>query len=334
MKFKGSIKSVLGAICESPLLRPQVRRSALRSVNVVYSHCVGNPGPHYTAFYNGCTAARFSEDLQRLSRVFDFAPLDEVLADQSSTSVRDRPILAVTFDDGLDLRESGAMEVLDRHGIKATAFVITSCLDNRKMMWRHMLSAIQTMVSDRVWRAKYNELALNHGLDPIEGGQDLMAVSRRWDMKHKDELAAELWNRCQLPPVETYLAEKRPYFGGEGLRSWLAAGHSIGFHTHTHPYCSQLQSTDLEGEFIQPALELKQRLGLGELSLSYPFGDRLQPALEHELFETGIFKAFFGIRGFKQKGVSNEKLERANIEGPGLGWAVFAANLLGRRGWA
>jgi peptidoglycan/xylan/chitin deacetylase (PgdA/CDA1 family) len=334
MNFKGSIKSVLGAICESPVLRPNVRRSALHSVNVVYSHCVGNPGPHYTAFYNGCTASRFSKDLQRLSRVFDFAPLNEVLADQSSTSVRDRPILAVTFDDGLDLRKSGAMEVLDRHGIKATAFVITSCIDNQKMMWRHMLSAIQAMVPDRGWISQYNELALNHGLAPIEDGQNLLAASRRWDMKHKDELAAELWNRCQLPPVGDYLAEKCPYFGAEGLRSWLAAGHSVGFHTHTHPYCSQLQRADLEDEFIQPALELKQRLGLDELSLSYPFGDRLQPSLEHELFETGIFKAFFGIRGFQQKGVSNEKLERANIEGPDLGWAVFAANVLRGLGWA
>jgi peptidoglycan/xylan/chitin deacetylase (PgdA/CDA1 family) len=334
MNVKGTIKNVLGTICESPWLRPQVRRSALHSVNVVYSHYVGNPGPHYMAFDHGCTASKFSETLKRLNRVFDFAPLNEVVADQSTASARKRPLMAVTFDDGLDLRESGAMEVLDRYGIKATAFVITSCVGNQKMMWRHMLSAIQALVPDRGWLPPYNALALNHGLDPIESGQNLLSASRRWDMRRKDDLAAELWNACQLPPVENYLAEKRPYFGWDGLRAWLNAGHSVGFHTHTHPYCSQLQKADLEGELIEPALALKRRLGLEELSLSYPFGDRLPPGLEHELFETGIFKALFGIRGFRRKGGSNDKLERAGIEGPNLGWTVFAANLLGGIGSA
>jgi peptidoglycan/xylan/chitin deacetylase (PgdA/CDA1 family) len=286
------------------------------------------------AFYNGCTASRFSETLKRLNRVFDFAPLSEVVADQSTASARKRPLMAVTFDDGLDLRESGAMEVLDHYRIRATSFVITSCVDNQKMMWRHMLSAIQALAPDSVWRPQYNKLMLSRGLDPIERGQSLLVASSRWDMRRKDELAAELWNECQLPPVENYLAERRPYFGWEGLRAWLDAGHSVGFHTHTHPYCSRLQRSDLDSEFIQPAMELKRRLGLEELSLSYPFGDRLPPSLEHELFETGIFKALFGIRGFRRKGGSNDKLERAGIEAPNLGWAVFAANLLGGMGWA
>jgi peptidoglycan/xylan/chitin deacetylase (PgdA/CDA1 family) len=334
MNVKGTIKNAIGIVCESPLLRPQVRRSALHSVNVVYSHYIGNPDPHYMAFYNGCTVSKFTEDLKRLSRVFDFAPLSEVVADQSAASDRNRPILAVTFDDGLDLRESGAMEVLDRYGVKATAFVITSCVDNKKMMWRHMLSAIQTLVPEHVWLAHYDNLALGHGIKPIESGQDLLAASRRWDMRHKDGLAAELWTQCQLPPVEEYLAQKRPYFSWAGLRSWIAAGHSVGFHTHTHPYCSKLQKADLESELIQPALELKRQLGLEELSLSYPFGDRLQPSLEHELFDMKIFKALFGIRGFRRKGGPNDKLERAGIEGPDLGWAVFAANLLRGLGWA
>lgn len=67
-----------------------------------------------------------------------------------------------------------------------------------------------------------------------------------------------------------------------------------------------------------------------ELCFSYPFGDRLQPDLEQVLFERGLFKALFGIGGFSRRGVSNEKLERAGVEGAHIGWTVFGGSILAR----
>ena len=330
MSLKTTIKKYVGAACESRFLLPMVRRSALNSVNVVYYHHLGDPAPHYQAFYNGCTASKFAQDLECLSRVFDFAPLSDVLACEHGEGSRGRPKLAVTFDDGFNLRSQGVMQILEDYGVKATTFVITSCIDNRRMMWRHMLSAIQTLMPESVWRPQYNELALSGGFRPIEHGEGLLKAASRWEMRHKDEWAALLWTRCELPPISEYLAERQPYFGWTGLEEWITAGHSVGFHTHTHPYCSRLQQADMESELIQPAIYLKQRLGIEELSFSYPFGDRLQPDLEHVLFEQGVFKALFGIGGFSRKGVSNEKLDRAGVEGDHIGWIVFRGYVVAR----
>ena len=208
------------------------------------------------------------------------------------------------------------MEVLERFGVKATMFVVTGAVGNQMLMWRYMLSAIQALASEPVWRREYVGLAADHNLPPLRENQTLLeATYYQWEMQQKDELAAELWKRCGLPPVEQYLAEKRPYFDWDGLKEWLAAGHSVGFHTHTHPFCSRLPPGNLESELIRPAIELKQRLGLEHLCLSYPFGDRLQPALEHELFASGLFWAFFGTGGFTRRGGSSEKLERLAVEG-------------------
>lgn len=330
MNLKTTIKKGLGAAFESRFLLPMVRRSALHAINVIYYHHVGDPAPHYQAFYNGCTASKFAQDLDCLSRVFDFAPLSEVLACERDEESRGRPKLAVTFDDGFDLCSHGVMQIMEDYGVKATTFVITSCIDNRRMMWRHMLSAIQTLTPESVWGPRYDELALACGFRPIEPDEGLLKAAGRWEMRHKDEWAALLWRQCELPPISEYLEKRQPYFGWTGLERWIAAGHSVGFHTHTHPFCSRLQQADLESEIIQPAIHLRQRLCIDELSLSYPFGDRLQPDLEHVLFELRVFKALFGIGGFSRKGVSNEKLDRAGVEGDHIGWTVFAGSVFAR----
>ena len=157
---------------------PIVRHSSLDAINVIYYHHVGDPAPHYKAFYNGCTAAKFAQDLECLSRVFDFSPLSEVLASKRGEESRGRPKLAVTFDDGFDLGNQGVMQIMEHYGVKATTFVITSCIGNRRMMWRHMLSAIHTLAPESVWGPQYNELAVACGFRPIERGEGLLAAAR------------------------------------------------------------------------------------------------------------------------------------------------------------
>jgi peptidoglycan/xylan/chitin deacetylase (PgdA/CDA1 family) len=330
MQIKRAIKHILGTVCESPMLRTYVRRHALECSTIVYYHYVGLPRPHYSEFDCGCTAAKFTRDLLCLSRVFDFAPLADVLSNKSPAPVGRRPTLSVTFDDGFDLLNTGVMEILDHFGVKATTFLITSTIGNQVMMWRHMLSAIKNLVPERIWRVEYNKLALNLGLRALPLDQDLMYETSQWDMVRKDEWASRLWARCNLPPVQEYLLSNKPYFDWNGLHQWISAGHSVGFHTHTHPYCSRLSADDLEAEIIQPALHLKERLKIREVSLSYPFGSRLPVGLEDEMFGKGIFNACLGISGLNRIGVSNQKMERIALEGSRVGWAVFRPHILHR----
>lgn len=326
MSLKRIIKTVVGGACAAPLFRPWVQRTARNSINVAYYHQVGEPAPHYRAFYSGCKVTKFARDLAQLSRVFDFVPLADVLsADHRVT--HHRPTLAITFDDGLDLGQQGILEILERYKIKATTFVITSCIGNQRLMWRHALSAIQCLADETVLVEEYNDIARNAGIAPLVRKRDLMSASRQWDMDHKDIWVAELWQRCHLVPITEYLSERKPYFNWEQLRQWTAAGHSVGFHTHTHPYCSRLRREDLEPELICPARQLKQDLGISGLSLSYPFGDRLQPILERELFASGLFQALWGIGGSRPIGTSFDSLERYGAEADSIGWSIFADQL-------
>jgi peptidoglycan/xylan/chitin deacetylase (PgdA/CDA1 family) len=322
------IKRAGGALCGSPLLSPLIVSQSRKSVNVVYYHFVGESAPHYDAFYAGCTLKRFVTDLEQLSRVFAFAPLVEVIADGPDQNGSKKPKLAVTFDDGLDFTQTGVMEVLSRFGVSATNFVITSCVDNQHLMWRHKLSAIKSMVAESTCVAEFNQLAQRRRLSPIQSASQLMDATSRWDMNAKDSLASELWEHCQLPPVSKYLATRKPYISWDGLRSWQKEGHSVGFHTHSHPYCARLQPADVQAELIEPALNLKKKLDLAELCLSYPFGSRLPRPLEDQVFSKDVFKAIFGIKGFRKRGASHQRLERAGVEQDGVAWPVFAHSFL------
>jgi peptidoglycan/xylan/chitin deacetylase (PgdA/CDA1 family) len=318
-------KYLAGSMCGSALLRPIARRVLLRHTNIIYYHLIGE-----SQLYSACEATvdQFSRDLASLKKVFDFATLERICEHNRNGSASDSPLLALTFDDGFRLSGTELMQVLDYHGVKATQFLIMSCVDNLSLMWRHKISAIASMVPEATYVAKYNELAARAGFSPIPTGADLQPASAGWSMARKDKWADELWRACDMPPVDEFLDEYRPYFTWKEVQTWLGAGHCVGLHTQTHPYCSRLEDDEIEEEIVRPGEELRKRLSLKFLPFAYPFGDRLPAPKERALLERGTFDSAFGIRGFSRRGTAQDRLERAGIAGWGIGWSVFARPMI------
>ena len=327
MNAKKALVSGLHTVGHSGLFRPRLRRFAAGRVNVAFYHYTGDITPYYAAFYENCTLQRFRRDLAALRSDFEIVPLAKVIEFNLRKDAPEAPYLAITFDDGFNLCRKEVLEILDEFKIKVTSFLTTSCLDNRDLMWRNKLSVIQSSVEESILVAKYNQLMARVARPAIAKASQLMAATVDWDMSRKGEWADELWKGCGLPPLREFLDEHRPYFTSQDLSGWIAAGHSIGFHTHTHPFCSRLRPEDIETEILQPALRLKERFGVASLPFSYPFGDRLQPEDEKELFRKGVFNAAFGVRGSVKKNTPAHRLERTNVEGLGAG-NVYARLLL------
>src|SRR6266480_2140432 len=280
MRLKRVVQCGFGALSGCLPLKALVKSFALRHINVVYYHYVGNTNSYYGEFYDGCTVERFRRDLHAL------------------------------------------------HKVKATSFVITSCLDNRNLMWRNKLSVIRAAVSEEEFLAKYNDLMTELNYVEITRGDQLRAAAVNWDMSRKDEWADELWKRCGLAPLADYLEEHRPYFTWKGLSDWIAGGHSVGFHTDTHPFCSRLGPEDMGREIFKPAIQLKERFRLSSLPFSYPFGDRLPPECEEELCKRNLFSCAFGVGGFVKRNTPSYRLQREQIEPTGPAWPVFGRSVL------
>jgi peptidoglycan/xylan/chitin deacetylase (PgdA/CDA1 family) len=325
---RSTLKQLLGAISSSRLLRARAIRHFQSSVNVVYYHLVGPSTPYYAAFHADCTFDRFRRDIDELAEVFRFATLEEVCSERSDADTSDtRPTLAITFDDGFRMNQEQVLELFDLHRIKATSFLTTACVDNENLMWRHKLSAIGEMATaDRVVR-EYNLVAARHGLLGVTAPGEVLSRSRQWPMRTKDELADELWSACGLPPLTEFLGAHAPYFTWVELAEWQSAGHGIGLHTKTHPFCSRLDHDGIVEEIIEPAEALRSRFHLETLALSYPFGDRIDSEWECGLVETGVVDHIFGIDGFAPRGSPPQRLERAGLEEMGVGWPVYGQTL-------
>jgi peptidoglycan/xylan/chitin deacetylase (PgdA/CDA1 family) len=322
---KELVRRAVGGAATSSLASVWLRREFRRRVNIIYYHYVGEPVPFYSNIHGGVTLDRLDKDLADLGKRFTFAPLDRVIEGNDSKC----PLLAVTFDDGFDLLSTGVGDVLEAHGVRATSFVITACLDNRNLMWRHKLHALRAMSPERDLVSAFNDAVAARGLAPVGAAGEIFAASDAWPMGTKDELADEIWASCPVPGLTTFLAQYLPYFDEAGLRQWLSRGHAIGLHTRTHPRCTRLDANEIEREIVEPAALLRQRFGLKRLWFSYPFGARLPPAAEERLIGEGVVDCALGIRGFAPRGTPAHRLERASAE-LGFGYNLYGRMLLGR----
>ena len=309
--LKNALRTVCGRTALVPPFSGILRKLLLRRSNIIYYHLVsGNPPPHYAEFFAGCTQERFDSDLRTLKKHFEIVPLETILdaGDRGRT-----PLLSITFDDGFRL-DSEVLEILRSHGVKATTFVITSCLDNKNLMWRNKLVAIRSSVPKDVLAERFDRLMSSLGRSVEARSNGVLDDSWNWPMNRKDEFADALWEACDMPPLQDYLGEYAPYMNWDELRSWLDEGHSIGLHTHTHPLCSRLSESEVEDEIARPAETLKGRLGLKEVYFSYPFGSRLPARLEEKVFERGLVSCAFGINGFSTRPTTPRILEREYAE--------------------
>lgn len=318
-QFSSAIARMVFAV---PPAQAWVRRRTTETVNIVYYHCVGERSAHYAEFHQGCTLDRFRSDLRFLCEHFTLTPLETLLKEPREETEK-RPRLAITFDDGFDLNRPELLECLAEFKVSATTLVITSCLDNRHLMWRNKLSVVLDRTAPAVVVREYNGLMAEADMPAITQSNQVMSESFDWEMARKDGLATELWNRCGLGAVEDYLAEHRPYFTREGLKQWVGAGHTIGLHTRSHPRCSRLTRDEIEAEIVEPARQLKAEFGIEHLPFSYPFGDRLPREFEAEVIGAAGLTCALGIQGFSPVTTPALHLEREGLEGSGAHWAVI-----------
>jgi peptidoglycan/xylan/chitin deacetylase (PgdA/CDA1 family) len=330
---------VLGAV-GSALRHPpgaSLARAYFRGrANIIFYHGIWAAGSTRGRLLGGLDLDAFAAHLRQLGTFFDFVDIETVLAPSAAGAngngnsnghgASGRPHLHVTFDDGLDLVGDGAAELMQSLGISATVFINTACVEGGHLMWQHALAAMRAMLGDAAFLERLNALQARTGGRPAGSAARQLEATRGWPMARKDEYTAELWAACAMPPLAEFLEEHRPYLGWDGLAAWTARGHRIGFHTHSHPFCSQLSAGEVDAEILEPGTRLRARLGGGTLPFAYPFGDRLVPEQEARVAASDTFSCLLGTGRFAPRGAAPSALDRVEAEG-GINLEVFGRPL-------
>jgi peptidoglycan/xylan/chitin deacetylase (PgdA/CDA1 family) len=182
----------------------------------------------------------------------------------------ERPLLALTFDDGQRDNFEHARPVLARHGVHASFFVVADATENDQTLWHDRVAygvcALRARDAQRA-SALLGELGVSpHDPDPANA-----AVAR---LKAHEPDTRERW----IALVEAaHGVVARPSWDGmmnwQQLKQLHAEGHEIGSHSQTHPILPLVSDSRLQDEVAGSRQLLRQKLQFEIESFCYPNGD-------------------------------------------------------------
>ena len=238
----------------------------------------------------------FERHLDWIGRRFRFVTLDEVGEAAASGRPFDRPVAAVTFDDGYQDVYAHAFPVLKRKGIPAAVFVVTELVG--KPFWQvhdklyHLFSKAFTVWPDpgRELMALFGALGLPAGgvrrqalTDPFSALSSTLPALTLTDVRRvMDRLEASVGNGFQPVPRTLNWAE---------LAEMQAAGVAVGSHTKHHVSLPTESPADVADQLHGSRRAIEQQLGVAVRHFAYP-GGQFTPSVVRAVARAGYRFAY------------------------------------------
>ena len=197
---------------------------------------------------------------------YDVMPLAHAWRLYQAGAPTERPLLALTFDDGERDNLEYAWPVMQRHGVRGSFYLATAHADSGEPIWHDQIG-----------------FAL---LRAIEQGKTEGAGSILGRTLGPDSVAACIEATKTLSPTERsdQVARLSDLTTG-GVPDWAAlmdwsdarvlqrAGNEIGSHSLSHPLLPQCDDAWLERELRDSKVRIESELGTGVETFCYPNGD-------------------------------------------------------------
>lgn len=181
----------------------------------------------------------------------------------------EKPLLAITFDDGQWDNFAHAEPVLRTHQLRATFYIPTQAVEEAQLIWHDQLGyAVQKALESARGREQFRELFAQHGLT-------LEELSAAHAVEVAKELAPEARRRL-VSDATRLSAAQTPRWGRlmdwSEVRSLAERGHEIGSHSVTHELMPQLDDTALAHESRASKHKIESAVGAQVSSYCYPNG--------------------------------------------------------------
>ncbi len=250
---------------------------------IFYYHVIADSQPDI--YPNGISPARFVNQITWLKRLgWQFISLSRALNSANGDSVKR---ICITLDDGFAINYPILMQLMQKHGIQPTLFLIGKCLDNKALAWNHKLILLRRYV---------NPQKLDQQIGKMLPGADQSKLFAKITMQEKDQLTDRLWLELLPWTQAEYLARNKPFLSTEQLQNLLESGAELALHSQTHPDFSRLDHQTAYSE-IQANLQAMENLKLPfQRILAYPYGRCADKAVESFLHKELQIAKFLGTR--------------------------------------
>lgn len=272
-----------------------------RTLSVLTYHSIADAAkPGFDDGVVDATPAQFEAQLAFVARHFSVVGIDDLARAVTGGATLPRNPLLITFDDGYLTCYTTALPLLRRFGLKATFFIATDYVQNRRLYWWDRINyLLHHSTRGRIGLRYPGDLELD-----LAGGSacrqliDLVKTTRGLDVERfLDELTEATgvrWTR----ELERELAAEM-IMTWDQVRALRAAGMDVQSHTRRHRVLQTLSATELRDELSGSRDDLEAQLDEPITAVAYPVGREIAhiPEIRDAVRDAGYAIGFSNATG-------------------------------------
>lgn len=225
-------------------------------------HCVSdNEVRHIKHLYQFKNISQFSADLDFLLR--HYQPIDLSELTKGANRNTGKPLMLLTFDDGLSQCFDVIAPILLKKAVPAVFFINSAFVDNNNLFYRFKVSLIIDAISNN--RDKLS--ILNAGMD-IEKYIHFLKSLKYKDTPLIDDIALKLHLS-----FDDYLKRNSPYMSTDQIKSLIKSGFDVGAHSVDHPNFLELTIDEQVKQTKDSVTFMCENFGVDNRAFAFPFTD-------------------------------------------------------------
>jgi peptidoglycan/xylan/chitin deacetylase (PgdA/CDA1 family) len=272
-------------------------------LSIVTYHHVAAPDPAYP--YDpqvaDATPAQFRRQIEMLARYGTPIGVDELLRAIGGAPLPKNPVM-ITFDDGYRSCHDVALPILRAVGVRATFFIATSFITERRLYWWERISLLIAQAKRRRALIRYPH-TIDLDLDfPTIGDvlTDIVKNTRELDLERFLDELNQIFELAWSPQLEASYADQL-IMTWDHVRALARAGMDVESHGRRHRVLQTLSDAALQDDLTGSRLELEAQLGRPVRAVAYPVGRRING---EQRIRTALAKAGYQIGLSNHSGVN------------------------------
>lgn len=302
---------------------PRLRKSGGAKFGILCYHRVGTEG---VPLFSRLNPGVFEAQMCHVKKHYRIVPLAQLCAELEEGRWVE-PTLAITFDDGYRDLYNYAFPVLQKYSAPATIYLIGRSMETGEAPWYDRI-----FVALEVARGPVLEMDLGARRQFLLTSAEARTKAA-WEIVCYLRSISDVERRKWCAEFETLIRVPSEKIEGRMLdwnqvRIMQRNGVSLGAHTMTHPFVSQLHPGAFEEELGRSKQLLERGLGAPVEDFAYPFGKPEDCSLAGEQFlrRCGYRSAVTTKDGFNTQGTNILRLRRLQVSDDpslaGFAWSV------------